>query len=425
MLPTDLVHARRQKDRLLVTPLGERRAQALSLAEELVAVAEAHVGRTREELEAAWRAVETSARDVKLRDGLVALLDDVLALDAREDVDPVALRAEIFARATRAKREAEGPFDRAAFLATVAAERGTTVEELEASLYADLRGSQVLRAPARGALVPGGARALVERYDLAQAQAVLLRATRVRVELRGPSPLALRALLRKLKFHRLLFAAERVEGGVTLTLDGPSALFEATTRYGLALAIALPAILSCAPERIEADLRWGKERLPLRFSIERGSPLLSDPVGPSEHAPTDEVAALLEKLRARGGRLEARIADVLLDIPGLGLSVPDLTLVEREGGRAVHVEVLGYWSRDAVWRRVELAEKGLPEPVLFCVSERLRVSEAVLPESSGAALYVFKGVMSPAAVLERAERLLAALPAPAPASGRSRRGRSG
>lgn len=428
MLPTELVHARRQKDRLLVTPLGERRAQALTIAEELVAVAEAHVGRTREELEASWRAVETSARDVKLRDGLVALLDDVLALDAREDVDPVALRAELFARATRTKRESESPFDRGAFLAGFAAERGVTVEELESSLYADLRGAQVLRAPARGALVPGGARALVERYDLAQAQSVLLRATRVRVELRAPSPLALRALLRKLKFHRLLFTAERVAGGVALTLDGPSALFEATTRYGLALAIALPAILSCAPERVEADLRWGKDRLPLRFSIERDSPLLPAAAAPEEHAVTDEVAALLEKLRARKSRFEARVADALLDVPGLGLSVPDLTLTEAPSGRAVHVEVLGYWSRDAVWRRVELAERGLPEPVLFCVSERLRVSEAVLPESSGAALYVFKGVMSATAVLERAERLLAALPAPAaspPAAGRSRRGRSG
>ncbi|GAB4207234.1 MAG: DUF790 family protein [Sandaracinaceae bacterium] len=404
MLPTELVHARRQKDRLYITPLGDRRDRAREIAEELVAIAEAHVGRTREELEAAWRAVETSPRDVKLRDGLVALLDDVLDLDTRADVDPVALRAEVFGRA--AARRRDGAFDRAAILGAVAAEKGMDVAEVEAGLYADLRGAQVLRAPARGALVPGGAGALVDRYDLAQVQAAILRATRVDVVLRTPSPPALRGLLRKLRFHRLLFTATRDGERTTLRIDGPSSLFEATTRYGLALAVALPEILACAPERLEADLRWGKERLPLRYVLEPPSPLLGARVVAGDAGLTEEVAALLEKLRAKPGRFDAAVADILLDVPGLGLVVPDLTLRAPDGAR-VHVEVLGYWSRDAVWRRVELAERGLPEPVVFCASERLRVSEAVLPETTGAALYVFKGVISPAIVLERAERLLA------------------
>jgi hypothetical protein len=62
---------------------------------------------------------------------------------------------------------------------------------------------------------------------------------------------------------------------------------------------------------------------------------------------------------------------------------------------------LGYWSRDAVWRRVEMAQRGLPAPVLFAVSSRLRVSEAVLDESEHAALYVYKGSMSPSQVQKR------------------------
>jgi len=410
MLPIDLVHGRRQKDRLLVAPLGDREERALELASELVAIAEAHVGRTREELEAGWRAVDVPPRDVKLRDGLVALVERALDLDGREEIDAVALRAEVFTRAAARKR-AEPAFERATVLSEIAAERGTSVEALEADLYADLRGAQVLKAPEHGALVPGGARAIVDRYDLAQAQSVLLRATRVTIELRGTSALALRALLRKLKFHRLLFTLARTDGGHVLVLDGPSALFEATTKYGLALALALPSVLACSPERIEAELRWGKERQPLRFVVEAGSPLLG-PRGAIEAALADDVAALLPKLRAKSERFEVEVADVLLDVPGVGLVVPDLTVRETETGRVVHVEVLGYWSRDAVWRRVELAEKGLAEPVLFCASERLRVSEAVLPESSGASLYMFKGVMSATVILERVERLLAQAPPP-------------
>ncbi|MBX7195596.1 MAG: DUF790 family protein [Sandaracinaceae bacterium] len=427
MLPVDLVHARRQKDRLLVTPLGDRREQALWLAEELVGIAEAHVGRTREELEAAWKDVDVGARDVRLRDGLVALIEDALDLDAREDVDPVSLRADVFARAT-ARRRSDAGFDRAAILAEVAAARASTVEAIEAELYADLRGAQVLRAPLRAdgtaiALLAERAAAIADRDDIAQAQSVLLRATRIVVSLRDAPVLALRALLGKLKFHRLLFRAERSEGGIVLTIDGPSALFESTTRYGLALAIALPSVLACAPARIEAELRWGKERLPLRFVIEPPSPLLTGERVPIESALPDEVLAVIERLRssptlrAKAERFEIAQADVLLDIPGLGLVVPDFTLTERSTGRVVHVEVLGHWSRDAVWRRVELAERGLGEPVLFCASERLRVSEAVLPESSGASLYMYKGAISATVVLERAEALLVHAPMPAAKKG--------
>jgi hypothetical protein len=44
----------------------------------------------------------------------------------------------------------------------------------------------------------------------------------------------------------------------------------------------------------------------------------------------------------------------------------------------VYLEVMGYWSRAAVWKRVELVQAGLAERVLFAVSSRLSVSEEVL-----------------------------------------------
>ena len=49
-------------------------------------------------------------------------------------------------------------------------------------------------------------------------------------------------------------------------------------------------------------------------------------------------------------------------------------------GAPVYLEVLGFWSREAVWRRVELVERGLPHRILFAVSKHLRVSEAALDD---------------------------------------------
>lgn len=405
MLPVDLVHARRQRDRLLVPPLGARTPRALDIARRVVAVAEAHVGRTRDELEQAWRSIDVEPKEVKLRDGLIALVEDAISLDARDDVDAPALRAEVFQEAARHRREGSGAFDREAVLSAVAARRGVTPERVEADLYADLRGAQVVKAPAQGTLVPGGAEAIVERYDLAQAQAVLLRATRVVVRFGSSSPLAVRDLVRKLKFHRLLFVVTRRAEGLEFAIDGPSALFEATTKYGLALALALPSILACGPTRLEAEVRWGKERTSLLYVVEPPSPLLSRRM-PIEAAIGEEASTLLARLRERAEGFEVLVADTVLEVPGFGVVVPDITLRERVAGRRVHVELLGYWSRDAVFRRVEMVERGLPEPILFCASARLRVSEALVSEELGAALYVYKGAPSAAAILERAVRLL-------------------
>jgi predicted nuclease of restriction endonuclease-like RecB superfamily len=94
-----------------------------------------------------------------------------------------------------------------------------------------------------------------------------------------------------------------------------------------------------------------------------------------------------------------------LDVPGAGLCIPDLVFKERGTGARVYFEVLGYWSRDAVWRRVELVQAGLREPVLFAVSSRLRVSEEVLSDDDSAALYVYKGALSARAVLRKLEAL--------------------
>lgn len=401
MLTPDLVHARRQKDELKLVGLGARREHALELAEMVCELAKEHVGRPREELETAWQAIEVEPRDRKLLDGLIKLVEDGLVFDSEVGGDAPALRAEVFHRAAEVRRAlGEGEsFDRGALLREIGGPRGMDEATLERALYGDLRSAHVLRevhAP--------GPRALIEGYDLAQAQAVLLRATRVVVLLEGIEPAAVRALLAKLKFLRLLHTL-RDEGGGRwrLDIDGPFSLFESVTKYGLALALALPAIAACGRHELVADLRWGKERLPLRFVLEGDPPRARRDDAPARL--TDEAEALRARLEERGGPWRAEVADVILDLPGVGACVPDLACTHTETGERVFVEVMGYWSRDAVWKRVELAEKGLEERVLFCVSERLRVSEAVLPDDAPAALLVFKGVIPIGAFVEKLERL--------------------
>jgi len=412
VLTADLVRARRRGEELKLQPLdGPARLEALELAKTLIALAEAHVGKTRSELDEVMDAVIGGARDRKLAAGLAKLVWDRAELAEAVPIDPEALRHDIFTRAQAAwSRTGEGDrFDREAVLAAVAAERGLTVDALERGLYADLREAHVVTELARIS-----APRLVEAYDLAQPQAVLLRAVRVVVDVHSAIPGAYRTLFRKLKFLRLLCTiTPRPKGAYRVEIDGPFSLFESSTRYGLALALALPAIRELDRWSLVADIRWGTERLALRCKLEGdGEPEPEDdaPPDPADAAAphlADDVRALLDALAELDSPWRAAPATELLDLPGHGVCVPDLTFTHRKTRQRVHLEVMGFWSRDAVWKRVELIQAGLDHHIVFAVGQHLRVSEAALDADLPGALYIYKRTMSAKAILERVDAVAA------------------
>jgi predicted nuclease of restriction endonuclease-like RecB superfamily len=433
VLTADLVTARRRGDELQVPPLdADDRARVEELAGVYLEIARAHVGRSREELEGTWRAVALAPRERRLADGVLKLVNDRCVFETAAAIDPAALRAQVFLRAAAARRAADGDggIDRAAILTAVASAHAVSSEELERLLYADLHGAERLCSVTvfRPAHLAAG-------FDLAQMQAVLLRATKVVAEVASSDVGAYRRLFHKLKFLRLLHAISATKTGYRVEIDGPFSLFQAVTRYGLQLAMALPAIAACGRWRIEADVLWGKERRPVTFRAGGGEGVAGERTsGPARTAATpnpplsEEVATLLERLAARESARESgwtvAPATAILDLPGAGICVPDLVFTRGKGkgdatrsssrasSRAtppvqVYLEVMGFWSREAVWRRVELIERGLPHRILFAVSKHLRVSEAVLGDDLPGSLYVYARALEPRAILERVEHLAA------------------
>jgi len=402
MLTADHVDARRKGGELVLSRLDARAlSEAHQLAEAYLEAARAHVGRTREELTEAWKEIGTRAKKRRLAAGIEKLVDDACTFDADEELDAIAIRRAVFLRAAGARRARS--FDRDAVIAHVAADMGTTVAQLEAAMFSDLRGEHVLRA----APILTAA-SVVDAYELGRAQAILLRAVRVTCDVRAASPAALRSFFATLKFHRMLFTvARKTEAGFTIVIDGPFSMFESVTKYGLRLALVLPALRTLGTWTLTADVRWGKAREPLLFKMSSSAP--AEPAAMPESRLSDEAQQLLDGLHALEERSpwRAEVASVLLDHPGLGVCIPDLVLRRHDGGDPIYVEVLGFWSRDAVWKRIELAERGLGARLVFCASSRLRVSAEVLAGDTPAALYVFKGKPSARALLEHVERVAA------------------
>jgi len=399
VLTADLVSARRRGKELILSKLDAAlRARAVVLSEQLIGLFGDYVGRSREELESAVAQIEVLPREVRIKDGLLKLIDDRATWGVPGGLDPEEVRRDVFLRAT-AVRAALAPgerFDRDAVLGEIAARCAVPTTAVEQALFADLRGAALLAA-----VEAISAPALVEIYERGQAQAVLLRAVRIRVGVECASPAAARALFRRLKFLGLLHTIAPAEKGYAIVIDGPLSLFDAVTKYGQKMALVLPVLEACRHWTLEADIRWGKARTPLTFRASGGQAggAASDPPLP------DAIAELLRRFSELGTGWSARANERVLDLPGVGLCIPDL--VFTRSGEKIFFEALGFWSRDAVFRRVDLVERGLGHKMLFAVSSRLRVSEELLDEHASSALYVYKGAMSARSVADHLDRLAA------------------
>lgn len=392
MLTADLVSVRRRGDELRLPPADDQREERIrAIASALLDEARARIGQPRDEVEQGLReTADAWPDDRRLAAAVSKLVRDTLRFQETDAATSAELRRDLFRRATAARRA--GTYDRAAVIKQAADARGSDAPAVEEAMFADRPGAQrllAIEAPSPAALASG--------FALAEAQAVLLRATKVVADLRAADAGTYRRLFRTLKFLRLLPVITRAPDGhgVRVEIDGPLSLFQASAKYGLQLALALPGIAACDAWSVEADVRWGTDRRPLRFRLAgRGA------AGGAEAPLPDELATFVTAFeKADTGWLIDR-EPAVLDLPGAGLCVPDLAFTRASDGARVFFELLGFWSREAVFRRIDLVRAGLPHRILFAASKTLRVSEALLDESPTAALYIFARVLSVRAVVD-------------------------
>ncbi len=367
------------------------------MAQAYLDIAEGHLDKTREDFDTRCKSVDVHVRDRKLAAGLLKLVLDRCDFEVSADIDPPLLREAVFKEASRQRQAAEQAlrFDRGFVMSEAGKQFGLPVDEVDRLLYADLKGAH--RLVSFESISPTH---LVDLYEKRQGQGVLLKATRVAVSVRSMNPGSYRRLFHKLKFLGLLHVIRPLEkGGYLIDIDGPFSMFRSVTKYGIKLAMLVPALDECGRWKLDAEVLWGKEKQLLTFHLEGG--------GDGETAehdaasrPADDVAVLVERFDALETEWMVAPSTDILELPGVGLCIPDLQFVHNGTGEVVYLEVMGFWSRDAVWKRVELVEAGLPQRVIFAVSKRLRVSEQVLPTDLPGSLYVYKGVMSASRLAE-------------------------
>lgn len=367
-------------------------------AEALLQVFRDHVGKTRGALNEAIADLVAERTDFKLQKGLAKLLLDRSQFQADIQTDPVEIRARLFARAVE-----KGPVSleanpiigssREALVEEVAGEFSLSPEELESALYGDLKGEEVLLSFRELKGVE-----LLRRYNTALVQGVLLRASRLSVKWVGGDLLRLQAVFRAIRFHRLIHDIHGGDDGVEIRIDGPLSLFRLSTKYGLQMAIFFPALLLAKGWELEAEVEWNGQRGYLRVNSEEG---LSSHYRDRGTWHSDEEKAFIHWLAEKQPSWSLSEAPAVFRIPGGEVWVPDLVL-EHEDGTRVYIDLIGYWRKGSVTKRLERSRALPGTPRLILLSSRLRVDEGEL-EDLPATVIPFKGVLPGKKIVAAAE----------------------
>jgi predicted nuclease of restriction endonuclease-like RecB superfamily len=381
MLTGKMVRVRYAKDRIIPYYLDVQDESWRLLAEQMIELFRGQVERTRGELEEDITETFGDEASTLVHQGLAKLLEDRCEFEVEAGHPPDELRAVVFRAATEHRQTpatadslAPVTFDRDAVLQRAATHLGLTAEQVERGLFADLKSAQKLIrfdeiSPER----------LLERYNVALAQAVLLRATRVHVTIHNEPPARYRQLLRQVKFHRLLCEMERTgTDSHVLHLDGPLSLFSATQKYGLQLALFLPTVLLCKNFEVKAELRWGAQKKPKTFLLTHKDRLVSHALDSGMWVPP-ELKLFVESFRKRITDWELREETEVYPL-GNGFWVPDFRLIHRETGKTVLLEVLGFWRKSSAEKHLQYLRRYAKEPFLLAVSDQLHIEETNLDD---------------------------------------------
>ncbi|MCZ2341639.1 MAG: DUF790 family protein [Bacteroidales bacterium] len=385
MLTGKQVRVRVSKGRLIPGYLQPNSPEWLDVAEQMLFVYRAAVGRTRGAIEAELAELLSDGPSLLVHQGLAKLLEDRCEYEVATELTPEQVREAAFrlsalehAESARAGR----PYDRHAVLQAVSAELGHPPEQLDQALFADLRDEQ--RVLQFESCTPTQ---LLHRYNTALAQAILLRAVEVEIRVHDASAARFRALFRQVKFRQLICTAHPESQGYRLTLDGPLSLFSAIQKYGLQLALFLPALLHCPSFDLRADVRWGTERKPHTFTLSANDGLRS-------HLP-DFGVYTAPVLATFAANFRANVPGWALDDEPHPLPVentiwvPDFTLTHTATGKQVYVEILGFWRRVNLDEQYRRLQKALPGQFILAVSGQYRTDEST-EEPSRNGIYPFK-----------------------------------
>jgi hypothetical protein len=405
MLPKELLRYRIESGQIRPAFLDIASPRYTRVASELIAAFDKQIGNTQGELEEAIEKYAAGRTDYRIVRGLAHVITSFTEFES-STADSTKLRNAVFERAAEGwpvvrRKTSPSETDRHSVLEAVGAEFGLPVSQLEDELYADLpERRRLIRVTA-----PREPAALIARYNMELARGLLYWAERLTVDIED-SP---QDIFRYIKLCRLMHTITRLERGYRIELDGPLSLLRGTRRYGLKMAVFLPALALCQKWRMEAVIVKAGERLV--FSLDDQSGLVSHfrrfPLFDSklERDFADDFQKAFERHPLGVDKWSLARADAVIPVEHNQVMIPDFTLRDRSG-HEVYLEIVGFWTPEYLSRKIAkvmAARSNNMDNLILAVSKRLALSEAAAKELD---VLWFAGKLSASAVIERADLLV-------------------
>jgi len=409
MLKAELIRARlvMQGNQVSTRPLPVD-YHYLTVAGELAALFQTHVGRTRGELYDAVRDYEGDGLDYPVLRGLASVLEARCTFGSAPPVKPVDLRAVLMRRGPVATRcDLFTPATREQVLRETAGQLGLTVEQVEDALFADLAEEQVLQEAGE----PMAPADLIARYNLELARGLLYWAREMRLTVRD----GYKDVFKYIKLFKLMHsvvplpphAMEGQAAGYRITLYGPISPFvKSTQRYGIQFAKFLPALMLCKSWQMEADVQPPGSNRPLRYRLDDRTELHThfSASGPFDSQLEADFAAEFEvKYGGAERKWELAREDEVI-VVGDTVMIPDFSFTHRKDGRRALLEIVGYWHPDYLRRKLEKVRQAGRRDLILLVYESANVAEGTFEAASAGEVLTFKSKPVLKEVLAAVER---------------------
>ncbi|BBA79670.1 hypothetical protein RGRSB_1208 [cyanobacterium endosymbiont of Rhopalodia gibberula] len=404
MLPSDLL-IYRYSGKSIVPRKLPLDSNALTLASEQINCFQNNLGSTQEQLNRKLLELEADNPNYRIKRGLAHLLkNNFSTFEIVSPLEPQELRQRVFSRAAEFLPIPSNRFyllDNIASLLSEELNREILPIEIERGLYADLQENRILtdfESPT--------SEELIHRYNLSQVQGIFYRSSHIIINAHRNDPGEYKLLFRYLKLFQLMAYIEGdADTGFTIMMDGPTSLFKANTRYGLALAKMIPALLHVSKWSLETKLQikdnyTGKIKTS-HFSLDDRCGLVSHySKGKTYDSMLEEsFAKRWAKLRTQW-RLEREVD--LIPLRG-SVMIPDFRLVHPDG-RDILLEIVGYWRPEYLQKKFYQVQNSDVDNLILAISERLNLEKAgVKLTDTPAKIVWFKDKLDPRKILDLLE----------------------
>jgi uncharacterized protein len=404
MLPTDLLIHRQNGEEIIPKRL-KLDQKTLELAVELIDCFREAIGKTQGVLERQLLELEGDTTDYKVKRGLAYILKgSFCTFEVVSPLEPQMLRERVF---TLAGKCVSSPQSTQVTLSKIADElshefeREVLPQQVHDGLYADLSENKIFIT--FDAPKPED---LLHRYNLSQVQGVFYRASQLSLNAHRNVPGEYKLLFRYLKLFQLMAYIEGdADHGFTITIDGPTSLFNPSTRYGLAIAKMIPALLHVTRWSLSSILQtrdfYTNEWKTGRFTLNSECGLVSHypPGKPYDSMLEASFAQKWDSLKS-DWVLEREVD--LVPIPG-SVMIPDFRLVHPDG-RTFLLEIVGYWRPEYLQKKFSQVRRAERDDLILAISERLNLEKAgVKLNDVPARIIWFKDKLLPKAVLAALE----------------------